>query len=33
MILNIQGFATPEDFGIAPSTLKFLREQKDSDSK
>ena len=33
MILKIQGFVTPEDFGIAPSTLKFLREQKDSGAK
>jgi hypothetical protein len=30
IILKIQGFVTLEDFGIAPSTLKFLREQKDS---
>lgn len=32
MILKIKEFAAPEDFGIAPSTLKFLREQKDSGS-
>lgn len=33
MILKFQGFVTPEDFGVAPSTLQFLREQKDSGSK